>query len=218
MVIDVIIGILLIIASYLIGSIPCGLLIGKAKGKDLRENGSGNIGSTNAVRTLGLKLGVLSGICDLAKGTVIILLVYLLESQQIWFNPFVINGDSLYALYGVAAVVGHCFPIYLKFKGGKAVATSLGVLFATVPWSAFAALVLFLIAMLITGIVSLSSSLGTLAAWITTFIVYGFTLHHNIASCLVISVLAFLIFFKHIPNYKRLLNGTEYSFKKKKQE
>ena len=213
---DIIIGILLIVASYLIGSIPCGLLIGKLKGKDLRESGSGNIGSTNAVRTLGLKLGLLAGICDLIKGTIIVLLIYLLESQNIWYNPFVINGDSLYALYGVAAVIGHCFPVYLKFKGGKAVATSLGVLFVTVPWAGLAAVIAFVIIMLLTGIVSLGSTVATLAALITTFVVYGFTVSHNIASCLIISVLAIIIFIKHIPNYKRLLNGTEYSFKKKK--
>ena len=129
-------GIILIILSYLLGSIPFGLLIGKAAGKDLRKSGSGNIGSTNAVRTLGLKLGLLSAVCDILKGTLVILVVYLLEHITNWRNPFVINGDSLYALYGVVAVIGHCFPVYLKFKGGKAVATSLGVLFVTVPYAA----------------------------------------------------------------------------------
>ena len=111
-------------------------MIGKAAGKDLRKSGSGNIGSTNAVRTLGLKLGLLSAVCDILKGTLVILVVYLLEHITNWRNPFVINGDSLYALYGVVAVIGHCFPVYLKFKGGKAVATSLGVLFVTVPYAA----------------------------------------------------------------------------------
>ena len=212
--INVVIGILLIIISYLLGSIPCGLLIGKLKGKDIRQSGSGNIGTTNAVRTLGLKLGIVAGICDVLKATLIILLIYLFEHFNIWYNPFVINGDSLYVLYGVAAVIGHCYPIYLKFKGGKAVAASLGVLFVTVPWAALAALIAFLIVMLINGIVSLGSTFATIAAVITAFLVYS----ENIASCIVLCFLALLIFIKHIPNYKRLINGTEYSFKKKKKE
>ena len=134
------VAILLLILSYLLGSIPFGLIIGKTAGKDLRENGSGNIGSTNAIRILGLKLGLLSAFCDIIKGMLVIILVYILEANGIWYNPLVINGDSLYVLYGIAAVIGHCFPIYIKFKGGKAVATSLGVLFITVPISGVCAL------------------------------------------------------------------------------
>lgn len=206
-------GIILIIISYLIGSIPFGLLIGKAAGKDIRKSGSGNIGSTNAVRTLGLKLGLLSAVCDIAKGTLIIILVYILEHNNIWYNPFVINGDSLYVLYGLAAVIGHCFPVYIKFKGGKAVATSLGVLFAIVPYSAVAAIVAFAIILLLTGYVSLGSTLGTISAVVTAFIVYSHNLYSNLFLCL----FALIIFIKHIPNYKRLLNGTENSFKKKKE-
>ena len=209
-------GIILVVISYLIGSIPFGLLIGKAAGKDLRKSGSGNIGSTNAVRTLGLKLGLLSAVCDILKGTVIILLVYLLEYTTSWRNPFVINGDSLYAIYGVVAVIGHCFSIYLKFKGGKAVATSLGVLLVTVPYAAVAALIAFLITMLICGYVSLGSTFATIAAIITSYLVYGFLVYNNIYTCIVLTLLAVIIFIKHIPNYKRLLNGTESSFKKKK--
>ena len=210
------IGILLIVVSYLIGSIPFGLLIGKSVGKDIRESGSGNIGSTNVVRTLGLKLGLLSAICDILKGTLIILLVYLLEHLNIWYNPFVVSGDSLYALYGLAAVIGHCYPIYLKFKGGKAVASSLGILLVTVPWAGLAAIIAFVITLLITGYVSLGSTLATIAAIITAFIVYGFTIYHNIYSCVILCFLALIIFIKHIPNYKRLLSHTEHSFKKKK--
>ena len=208
-------GIILLILSYFIGSIPFGLLIGKIKGHDLRKSGSGNIGSTNAVRVLGKKLGYVSALCDILKGTIIILVVYLLEALTSWHNPFVIEGDSLYALYGVAAVIGHCFSIYLKFKGGKAVATSLGVLITVFPWTAVAALIGFAIVLYLTGYVSLSSTTATLSAWITGWIVYGviFGLYY---SCCVLSLFAIIILIKHIPNYKRLLNGTENSFKKKK--
>ena len=213
--IHMLLGIILLIASYFIGSIPFGLLIGKLKGIDLRKKGSGNIGSTNAVRVLGKKLGILSALCDIFKGTVIILIVYLLEAVTNWNNPFNINGDSLYVLYGLAAVVGHCYSIYLKFTGGKAVATSLGVLITVFPWTAVAALIGFAIVLYLTGYVSLSSTTATLSAWITGWIVYG-VIYGLYYSCCVLSLFAIIILIKHIPNYNRLLNGTENSFKKKK--
>ena len=208
------IGILLLILSYLIGSIPFGLLIGKAAGKDLRKSGSGNIGSTNAVRTLGWKLGALSGVCDILKGTVIVIVVYILEGVSSWRNPFVLNGDNLYALYGLAAVIGHCFPIYLKFKGGKAVATSLGVLLTTVPWAGVVAIITYASVLAATGYVSLCSTVAAILAVITTFIIYG-GIYNNFLTSTIILMLAIIIFVKHIPNYKRLIAGTEYCFKKK---
>jgi len=204
------------VLSYLIGSIPFGLIIGKIAGKDLREHGSGNIGSTNAVRTLGYGLGTISAICDILKGAVVIILIYILEAFGVWYNPIIINGDSLYALYGLCAVVGHCFPIYLKFKGGKAVATSLGVLIVTVPYSALIGVLMFAVIVIITGYVSLSSSIATLGAVISSFILYGFIIQNNLFSCLIILLFAILIFIKHIPNYKRLIEGNEHCFKKKK--
>lgn len=207
------IGILLIIISYLLGSIPFGLIIGKTAGKDLRENGSGNIGSTNAVRILGWKLGLLSATCDVLKGIIVIVIIYILEANKIWYNPFIINGDSLYTLYGLAAIIGHCFPVYIKFKGGKAVATSLGVLFAVAPWTAVVALFAFIITVLVSGFVSLSSTVATFLAVVSAFIIYN----NNIYSCLVLCLFAILIFIKHIPNYKRLIAGTEHCFKKTKK-
>ena len=211
-----VIGILLIILSYLLGSIPFGLIIGKIAGKDLRKNGSGNIGTTNAVRTLGWKLGMLSALCDISKGAIVIIIVYILEGAGIWYNPFIIGNDNLYAIYGLAAVIGHCFPIYLNFKGGKAVATSSGVLFTVVPWAGLAAIIGYVSILLITGFVSLSSTVAAILAVITTFIVYGFVCYNNIYTSIIILLLALLIFIKHIPNYKRLIAGTEYCFKKKK--
>lgn len=210
-------GILLLVISYLIGSIPFGLLFGKIVGKDLRKCGSGNIGSTNAIRVLGKKLGLLSAFCDISKGALIVLFVYLIEAITPWSNPFVVNGDSLYALYGLAAVTGHCFSVYLKFKGGKAVATSLGVLATCAPWTAVAALIGFAITLLISGFVSLSSTVATLSAVATLWIIYG-GVHGRILTCCVISILGIIIIIKHIPNYKRLIAGTEHNFKKKLKE
>jgi glycerol-3-phosphate acyltransferase PlsY len=212
-----ILAVILLIISYLLGSIPFGLIIGKLNGKDLRAHGSGNIGSTNAVRTLGYKLGALSAALDILKGAFVILVIYLLETLNIWHNPIVINDDSLYALYGLFAVIGHCFPIYIKFKGGKAVATSFGVLLATVPFAALAAIIGFLVCVFLTGYVSLSSTVATIFAVITNFTIYTF-IYDKVFTSLVILGCAILIFIKHIPNYKRLLNHTEHCFKKKKAD
>ena len=209
------IAILFLILSYFIGSIPFGLIIGKLSGKDLRKHGSGNIGSTNAVRTLGVKLGALSALCDVTKGALIIIIIRLLEHYGVWNNPIVINGESVYTIYGLMAVIGHCYPIYLKFKGGKAVATSLGALIVTLPWTAIVALVIFAIALKISGYVSLSSTLATLGVLLTCFTLYTF-IYNNIFNSLFVIGFAALIFIRHIPNYKRLLNGTEHNFKKKK--
>jgi glycerol-3-phosphate acyltransferase PlsY len=203
-----------LILSYLLGSIPFGLIIGKAAGKDLRKNGSGNIGSTNAIRILGVKLGLLAAVCDILKGTLVIIIIYILEATNVWFNPFVIEstGDSLYALYGLMAVIGHCYSIFLKFKGGKAVATSLGVLFATVPLAGVMALVAFFPVVFITRYVSLSSTAATIAAVLTSFIFYGVIIGDRLYTSFIVLILGLIIFIKHIPNYKRLINGTENRF------
>ena len=208
-----------LILSYLLGSIPFGLIIGKAAGKDLRKNGSGNIGSTNAIRILGVKLGLLAAVCDILKGTLVIIIIYILEATNVWFNPFVIEstGDSLYALYGLMAVMGHCYSIFLKFKGGKAVATSLGVLFATVPLAGVMALVAFFPVVFITRYVSLSSTAATIAAVLTSFIFYGVIIGDRLYTSFIVLILGLIIFIKHIPNYKRLANGTENRFGSKKK-
>ena len=212
-----VLGIILLIISYLIGSIPCGYLLGKSVGIDIRKEGSGNIGSTNATRTLGKKLGFLAWLGDVLKGMLIILIVYLLEATTSWTNPFVINGDSLYILYGMAAVIGHVFPIYLKFKGGKAVSTSLGAILALFPLAVVITMVVFGVLMLTTGIVSLTSSIASLVACVSSIILYGTGLLDNkLISTLLTIVLFIIIIIKHIPNYKRLIEGTEYSFKNKK--
>lgn len=206
------IAIILIIASYLIGSIPFGLLISKHRGIDLREEGSGNIGTTNAVRVLGKKWGIVTGILDILKGTVIIVLIYILEACDLWTNRIIINGESIYVIYGIAAVIGHVFPVFLKFKGGKAVATSFGVLLATTPWSALIVIIIFAIVVAICGYVSLGSSIGALMAIPASFIIYQDNLYSNLFMIIMVA----LIIYRHIGNYKKLLNGTERCFKKKK--
>lgn len=223
--IDITISIFLIILSYFIGSIPFGVLIGKLFcHKDIRHYGSKNIGTTNAVRVLGKKIGLTVLLLDALKGTFVILLVGFLEANNIWKNP---EGVELF-YYGAAAIIGHCYSIFLGYKGGKAVATSLGVVLILTPIPALSCLIIFLLLLYITGYVSVASTGATLTVlfggWILYFIgvpeVNSFTdylLHQpSLVVCIFYTALASLIIFKHKTNYKRLLNGTENSFKKKK--
>lgn len=219
-----IICVLFIILSYIVGSIPFGLVIGKGICKiDIREHGSKNIGTTNAIRVLGKKVGFLVFFFDVFKGMFVILILKILAKLNIWETPIE------YLFYGAEAIIGHCFSIFLNFKGGKAVATSLGVVLILTPIPAIACLVVFLIVLYTTGYVSLGSTFATITVVTTTWILYAFgiestnILEYFIASpgllvSVLYSILSLLIIFKHFKNYKRLLNGTENNFKKKKLE
>ena len=219
-----IICVLFIILSYIVGSIPFGLVIGKGICKiDIREYGSKNIGTTNAIRVLGKKVGFLVFFFDVFKGMFVILILKILAVVNIWESPIE------YLFYGVAAIFGHCFSIFLNFKGGKAVATSLGVVLILTPIPAIACLIVFLIVLYATGYVSLGSTFATITVVASTWILYAFgiestnLLEYFIASpgllvSVLYSILSLLIIFKHFKNYKRLLNGTENNFKKKKLE
>ena len=219
---NITISVLLLILSYLLGSIPFGVLIGKKfKGIDIREHGSKNIGSTNAIRVLGKKIGYLVFLCDVFKGMAVIILVKILASTGVWVTPI----DELY--YGALAIIGHSYSIFLDFKGGKAVATSLGVVLILSPLVAILCLIAFYIALKFTGYVSVGSTAATITViscgWIlhfvgitpTNFLEY-FIGKVSLPLALLFSLMGLLIILKHIKNYKRLINGTENSFKKKK--
>ncbi len=220
---DACLCIIFLVLSYIIGSIPFGLIIGKkSKGIDIREHGSGNIGSTNAIRVLGKKVGYLVFFCDVLKGMLIIILLKILDATNVWTTPIE------FFFYGAAAIIGHSFSIFLEFKGGKAVATSLGVVLILTPIPAVACLIVFGIILLISGYVSLASTGATLTVVITAWILYAIGYQATnfldyfisspgllVASCY--TILSSLIILKHTKNYKRLLNGTESSFKKKKE-
>ena len=223
---DIVISIILIILAYIIGSIPFGVVLGKLIcKKDIRQYGSKNIGTTNAIRVLGKKVGFLVFFCDVLKGSFIIILVKVLTYTKVWINP---EQVDLF-LYGAAAILGHSFSIFLNFKGGKAVATSLGVVLVLTPIPAIACLIIFAIIFKTTKYVSLASTGATITVIITTWLLYGFGvsdatnigLYFIAKPTLLLSVLytilAMLILIKHIKNYKRLLNGTENSFRKEKK-
>ena len=220
---DACLCVIFLVLSYIIGSIPFGLIIGKKfKEIDIREYGSGNIGSTNAIRVLGKRVGYLVFICDVFKGMLVIIILKILTATNVWNTPI-----NLF-FYGAAAIIGHSFSIFLEFKGGKAVATSLGVVLILTPISAISCLIVFGIILLISGYVSLASTGATLTVVISAWILYAIgyqatnVLDYFIASpglvvAICYTVLSSLIILKHTKNYKRLLNGTESCFKKKKQ-
>ena len=190
---------LVILCAYLIGSIPSGLWIGKAFYKtDVREHGSGNLGATNTFRILGKKAGSIVIVMDILKGTAGVLLPYIPYFQDTTVHPL---------LLGAVAVVGHMFPIFAGFRGGKAVATSAGVLLGY-TWPLFVILILaFLITLKITKMVSLTSMVASTVALIYS-IIYG-VVTGDWAVLIVVAVLFTFIIYRHRANIERIKNGTE---------
>ena len=179
-----------IIFSYLLGSIPFGKLVGKKYGVDIQKKGSGNIGATNALRLLGWKPGVLVLVLDVLKGFIPVRLAL----QALPLNQVLIIG--------LIIILAHIFPIWLKFKGGKGVATGLGILFAINPVMAVIPLIVFLIVFLITKIVSVSSILATGFLFLVSSLVFPKMTIFSL--CLLI-----IIMWTHRENLSRLIKGTE---------
>lgn len=195
--------------GYLFGSIPFGLLLAKLfGGGDVRQHGSGNIGATNVSRVAGPMAGILTLLLDTGKGAAAVFLASRVSGQS----------ATAIILAGVAALAGHCFPVWLGFKGGKGVATGLGVFLALCPLAAVGAFIVFALAFLFWRYVSLASLAG--AASLPLLVYFLWAPKH--APPLVISfgtlLAATLIFFKHSTNVQRLSQGTEpkYSLGKSK--
>ena len=205
---------LLIIAvfSYLLGSIPCGIIVSKLwKGIDIREHGSKNPGATNVYRVIGPIPALIVLVLDIGKGLVATLWLGRISIGQPFLNPV-----SLIILAGIAVILGHVFPVFVGFKGGKGVATGLGVLISLAPVETIIALLLFLIIVGITRYVSLGS-LSSATFILLALIFEKYYLHKPISPVLLIMVLviAIFIFYTHRSNIKRLLNGTENKFGRK---
>lgn len=202
------------VISYLIGSVNFSILISKAiSGKDIRESGSGNAGATNMLRTHGKKMGVLTLLLDVLKGIVAIIIAMIVDKN--------IGADTEILSYiaGVCVILGHNFPIYFGFKGGKGVATSLGVVLM-LDWKVGLIVAVCAIAiMAITRYVSLGSILGG-AAYIVVEIVKAIvTKNYNIVQLVCVVIIGGLLIARHHANIKRLLSGTEnkLSFGKKEK-
>ncbi|EIN8475471.1 glycerol-3-phosphate 1-O-acyltransferase PlsY [Listeria monocytogenes] len=187
--------ILLSLLAYVIGSIPSGLWIGKIfYKKDIREFGSGNLGATNSFRVLGIKAGSIVTVMDILKGTVATLLPFF----------FQLNVDHhFWLLTGAFAIIGHSFPLFAGFRGGKAVATSAGVILAYAPLLFVAALVVFLVTLKLSKYVSLSSMIGALAALIISLFMGDWIL------IVLVAFIALFVIWRHRANITRIRNGEE---------
>ena len=206
------ITILLMILAYILGSVPNALWIGKVfKGLDIREHGSRNAGSTNAARVLGVKLGILTLILDVSKGLVPTLIAILLRVDFFQNLTKILNFD--YVLVGICAILGHVFSMFMNFKGGKAVATTLGVFLILVPKAILFAAIVFFVVFAISRYVSLSSILEAISLPIFIYFLYQQTIY------VILGILiAILIVVKHRSNIERLKNGTESKFSLKNKE
>jgi glycerol-3-phosphate acyltransferase PlsY len=192
------VALLVILAAYLLGGVPWGLLLGRwLRGIDLREYGSGSTGATNAARTLGWRISATVFVLDLAKGAGAVVLARAL------------TGDPLVeALAGVAAIAGHCWSPYIRFSGGRGVATGIGGALAIAPWTLLLMAPIGLITIALTRYVSLASLIGTLA--VPVGIIAGVALGWLPAAAIVYGVAgAAIIVAMHRGNIQRLLAGTE---------
>jgi len=204
---------LIVLTGYLVGSIPTGYLFGKVKGIDLRKEGSGNIGATNALRVLGKKAGILVLLIDLLKGVIGCYLgIFIPQLLGMPTEEIQTKHYTLMLAGGIAAVIGHTFTCWLKFKGGKGVATTAGVFLAIVPEALIICLVIFFITVFISHYVSLASIIAAIAL---VPLVYFF--HHDLGFTLFTALIAILVIYRHRANIKRLMDGTEHKIGGKKK-
>ncbi len=213
------------VAAYLLGSIPFGFLVAKAKGIDIRSVGSGNIGATNAMRVLGKPAGIFVLLMDAAKGWLacfwgMLVCIYCFspshkveinfshENYELAFNQF---AEPHLILAGIFAVLGHNYTCWLRFKGGKGIATTAGVFLALAPWALLVALVVFILAVLLTKYVSVGSIAAAIALPVTVWIMSP----QNLFLCIVTTALGVLAIYKHKANIQRLMAGTENRLGKK---
>ncbi|NMC73272.1 MAG: glycerol-3-phosphate acyltransferase [Geobacteraceae bacterium] len=189
---------LLIPAAYLLGSVPTGLLLARAfGGVDIRTKGSGNIGATNVYRTLGRKIGILTLAGDCLKGMLPVLAANALHLPDLWI-----------AAVGVAAFLGHIFPVFLGFRGGKGVATALGVFLAASPLAVLAALGVFIVVLAAWRFVSLASITAAALMPALSALIDGKPMIVAMSLCI-----AAIVIYKHKDNIQRLRNGTENRFR-----
>ncbi len=194
---------LLISCAYLIGSIPSALIISKAYfGIDIRDYGSGNMGATNTFRTLGSKYGVIVMAMDILKGVIASSLYELLP----YYTDNEVARTNLIIGLGMAAVLGHLFPIFAKFRGGKGVATLFGMVLALQPVVALACVGVFLLVLFLTRYVSLSSILGAVMLPISVLWIWN---EHEVLYRVFTLLVAGLVVFTHQKNIGRLLRGVE---------
>ena len=211
-------AIITIIAAYLIGSINFAVIFSKAfTKKDVRESGSGNAGTTNVMRTAGFLPGALTFLCDALKGFVAsgmgcLVFKYLSENGTDWAAP-------IYGAYvcGTACMLGHVFPIFFQFKGGKGVATSVGIYAVCSPIAIISGLAVFAVSTITSKIVSLSSLLATVVVVVLSIVLYDSSAS-IVPQIIFTLIMGSIVVLKHTTNIKRLLAGTENKIGQKKKK
>ena len=194
---------LFLVAAYLCGAVPFGFLIGKMRGVDVRTVGSKNIGATNVYRTVGHKWGLLAFFCDFLKGLLPTLAARYLAPQGEAYL-------SLPIVVGVMTVIGHMFTCFMKFKGGKGIATGFGMLVALIPGLVGCAFLVFVVTVWISHYISLGSILAAAFLLCTVwFPILGTPGTANLPQCILVAVVAFFAIYKHRTNIKRLMDGCE---------
>ncbi len=197
-----------LLAAYVIGGIPFGFLIGKMRGVDVRTVGSKNIGATNVLRTVGKKWGFLALFCDMMKGFLPTYLCTCATNRPDWL-PLVV---------GIMCAVGHMLTPFMKFKGGKGVATGAGMLFGLIPGLMGLALLVFIFFFACSNMIALGSCLAAAFIGVTVWIpMLGYPGYHDIPQAILVTFIAAFIVFKHRANIVRIKNGCEnkvYIFKK----
>jgi len=190
---------LVCLLAYLLGSIPFGVVLAKLKRVDLRQHGSGNIGATNVNRTLGTTAGILTLAGDCGKG-------YL----AVWIAEQLLEAQWAVAVAGLMAFLGHVFSIFLKFRGGKGVATGLGVFLYLMPWAGLSSIGVFAVSLAFTRYVSASSILAAVSIpWL------GYYFNAPVPSLYVATAAGVITAIRHRENIQRLVDGTENKFMKK---
>ncbi|MBI1871423.1 MAG: glycerol-3-phosphate 1-O-acyltransferase PlsY [Chlamydiae bacterium] len=188
-----------LLTSYLVGSIPTGYLLGKIlKGVDIRQHGSGNMGATNVMRVLGKKLGILTLLIDIGKGLISVLII-----APFWGSGL-IHQSLLQLSSGIASIFGHNWTCFLKFKGGKGVATSLGVFLGLAPQATLCLLVIWGVVLFLTRTVSIASIIASMALPLLLFL-FGKPIEWVIGGLF----LSWISIWKHQGNIRRLMAGTE---------
>jgi len=191
--------------AYFSGAIPFGLLIARARGVDIRKVGSGNIGATNVFRMVGKPWGIATFVCDALKGFIPAYLFPILIMKAGISNPL----PSLGILCGFAAILGHNFPVFLYFKGGKGIATSAGVLLGVAPVAVAIGLITWVALFLGTRYVSVASIGAAAAVPVSAWVLYGSS---DKVMPILLTILGMLAIWRHRSNIKRLVKGTEHRF------
>jgi glycerol-3-phosphate acyltransferase PlsY len=206
------------LGAYLLGSIPFGFLAAKAKGIDIRSVGSGNIGATNAMRVLGKPAGIVVLLLDAFKGWGACALLapfifHLCQTHSPGTGNLAGEPPALPVIAGVCAVLGHNYTCWLRFKGGKGIATTAGAYIALAPWPLLFALIVFILAVALTRYISVGSMAAAAALPVAVWIM----MPHNLLLGVVTSALGAMAIYKHKSNIQRLIAGTENRFGRKKE-